>query len=90
MADGSVMACHQVYDARFAEGNIRERPFSEIWRHGFRELRTRRPPDDCGGCVHLAACQGGCWADQKLHGSCLKPLWEAADESSSANDQSSD
>jgi radical SAM protein with 4Fe4S-binding SPASM domain len=90
MADGSVLACHQVYDTRFAEGNIRERPFSEIWRQGFRELRQRRPPDECGGCVHLAACQGGCWADRKLHGGCLKPLWDGADDGFSADEPHSD
>lgn len=80
MPEGSVVACQQVYDLRYAEGNIRERPFSEIWREGFREIRSRRFSDECLGCVHLSACQGGCWADQQLHGACLKPTWDAAAE----------
>jgi radical SAM protein with 4Fe4S-binding SPASM domain len=73
MPEGTVLACQQVYDQGFAEGNIRERPFSEIWKEGFRDIRSRRPPEECLGCVHLGACQGGCWADQQLHGTCLKP-----------------
>jgi len=85
MPEGSVLACQQVYDLRKAEGNIREQPFSKIWREGFREIRRRRPPEHCIGCAHLSACQGGCWAERELHGDCLKPLWDSAGEPSSAH-----
>jgi len=72
MPDGNVLGCHQVYDCRYAEGNVRERPFSEIWRNGFRRFRHRRPPDFCRGCEHITSCQGGCWAEMELQGHCLK------------------
>jgi radical SAM protein with 4Fe4S-binding SPASM domain len=78
MPDGSVLGCHQVYDCRYAEGNVRERPFSAIWRDGFQRFRHRQPPDFCRGCEHIAACQGGCWAEMQLHGRCLKPEWRPA------------
>jgi len=78
MPDGSVMGCHQVYDARLAEGNVRERPFSRIWCEGFRRFRERRVPAACHGCSHLGSCHGGCWAEMELHGVCLRDRWDAA------------
>jgi radical SAM protein with 4Fe4S-binding SPASM domain len=90
MPEGSVLACQQVYDLRKAEGNIREQPFSKIWREGFREIRRRRPPEHCMGCAHLSSCQGGCWAERELYGDCLKPLWDSAGEPSPAHPDPSD
>jgi radical SAM protein with 4Fe4S-binding SPASM domain len=78
MPEGSVLGCHQVYDCRYAEGNVRERQFSEIWRNAFQRFRHRQLPEFCGGCEHVAGCQGGCWAEMQLHGRCLKPDWELA------------
>ena len=78
MPDGTVLGCHQVYDTRFAEGNVRERPFSRIWREGFQRFRDRRVPAACGGCPHLAECHGGCWAEMELHSACLRDSWNEA------------
>lgn len=78
MPEGSVLPCQQVYDLRLAEGNVRSRPFSVIWREGFRDLRRRRAPEGCGPCPHLAACRGGCWAERTLQRTCLQAVWEAA------------
>jgi radical SAM protein with 4Fe4S-binding SPASM domain len=74
MPDGTVLGCHQIYDRSFAEGNVRERPFSRIWREEFRRFRTHALPGFCRGCDHIDACQGGCWAESALHGTCAKAL----------------
>jgi radical SAM protein with 4Fe4S-binding SPASM domain len=74
MPEGSVMACQQVYNLQFAEGNIRRRPFSRIWRENFKDFRQWQIPQSCHGCGHLGACRGGCWAEMKLHQTCLKPF----------------
>jgi radical SAM protein with 4Fe4S-binding SPASM domain len=74
MPEGSVIACQQVYDLQFAEGNVRRRPFSKIWRENFKNLRQWETPQSCRGCEHLGACRGGCWAEMKLHQTCLKPF----------------
>jgi len=79
MPDGTVLGCHQVYDGSLGEGNIRRRPFSEIWKTEFRRFRTRSTPSSCVGCQHLGACRGGCWAEMTLHGQCLKSRWEATE-----------
>ncbi|MBD3375259.1 radical SAM protein [candidate division KSB1 bacterium] len=76
MANGDVLACQQVYDPAYSEGNVRERPFSEIWKHEFKSLRGQRSYDSCKGCEHLSACRSGCWADMENHGVCQKPAWE--------------
>jgi len=80
MPEGSVVACQQVYDLRLAEGNIRERPFSTIWREAFKDLRRWHTPESCSGCDHLSACQGGCWAEMKLHQACLKSVFYQKDQ----------
>jgi radical SAM protein with 4Fe4S-binding SPASM domain len=76
MPDGAVMGCHQVYDISLSEGNIREKPFSQIWKEEFRRFRGKEFHASCLSCSHLAQCQGGCWAEMEKQGSCLKSVWE--------------
>ncbi len=76
MADGSVLGCHQVYDTRFAEGNVRDRPFSEIWRNEFKRFRAPVEHPSCAGCEHQAGCRSGCWAEMTIDEHCAKPVWE--------------
>jgi len=78
MPQGEVLGCHQVYDLSFAEGNIRERPFSKIWKEEFRRFRIQKISESCKGCVYLSSCQGGCWAEMQKQKACLKSQWEAA------------
>lgn len=76
MPDGTVLGCHQVYDNAFSEGNIRSRPFSQIWKHAFTRFRSPVTDHQCLECIHLNACQGGCWAQRMTEGSCLKTMME--------------
>lgn len=75
MEDGSVLGCHQVYDTRFAEGNVKDRPFSEIWRTEFGRFRAPVEHQSCTGCEHQAACRSGCWAEMAIDEQCAKPVW---------------
>jgi radical SAM protein with 4Fe4S-binding SPASM domain len=79
MPDGEVMGCHQVYDISLSEGNIRDKPFSKIWKEGFTRFRINAFPLPCQTCEHLNQCQGGCWAEMIKQGSCLKSVWEDSD-----------
>jgi radical SAM protein with 4Fe4S-binding SPASM domain len=76
MPNGDVSGCHQVYKGSLMEGNIRERPFSEIWRKGFVRFRNKSMPASCAGCSHLKRCHGGCWAEMENQPRCLKAIWE--------------
>ncbi len=76
MPDGSVLGCHEAYDTRLAEGNVRETPLSVLWKREFRRFRSLSLRDQCRSCPHLAGCQGGCWAEWMVTGSCSRPLWE--------------
>jgi radical SAM protein with 4Fe4S-binding SPASM domain len=76
MPDGEVMGCHQVYDICLSEGNIRDKPFSQIWNEGFTRFRRVNFPVLCRNCAHLSQCQGGCWAEMTKQGTCLKSVWE--------------
>lgn len=76
MPDGEVMGCHQVYDISLSEGNIRDKPFSKIWKEGFTRFRRDGFPIPCQSCAYLDQCQGGCWAEMEKQGSCLKSVWE--------------
>ena len=75
--DGEVMGCHDVYDNSLSEGNIRQQPFSKIWKEEFSRFREQKLfHENCKSCVHLNACQGGCWTEMKKQKICLKPIWE--------------
>ncbi|MGO8990047.1 MAG: radical SAM protein [bacterium] len=76
MPEGEVMGCHQVYDTSLSEGNIRDKPFSTIWKKGFIHFRRTEFPLPCQKCDYLNQCQGGCWAEMTKQGSCLKSVWE--------------
>lgn len=64
--DGEVMPCNIVSDSAFSQGNVREKPFGEIWKDGFREIRNPELPDRCSRCEFLPACRGGCWSYRVL------------------------
>jgi radical SAM protein with 4Fe4S-binding SPASM domain len=76
MPDGEVMGCHQIYDISLSEGNIRNKPFSRIWKEGFTRFRRDAFPLPCQNCDYLNQCQGGCWAEMEKQHSCLKSVWE--------------
>lgn len=76
MQDGEVIGCHQIFDKRFSEGNIRDTSFPHIWKNGFSRFREKKLPDSCLACAHVHACSGGCWAEMEKWGSCMKPIWE--------------
>jgi radical SAM protein with 4Fe4S-binding SPASM domain len=75
MPNGDVLPCGQAYDAVRPEGNIRDRPLSEIWKCGFRNFRRFEQPPACRDCPHWSACQGGCWAVRAIRGCCLRDVW---------------
>jgi radical SAM protein with 4Fe4S-binding SPASM domain len=76
LPDGDVMGCHQVYDISFSEGNIRDKPFSTIWKEGFTRFRRGGFHLPCQRCAYLDQCQGGCWAEMEKQGSSLKSVWQ--------------
>jgi radical SAM protein with 4Fe4S-binding SPASM domain len=77
MPDGEVLGCHNVYDTSFTEGNIRDTPFSRLWKEKFSRFREKKQlHDSCQTCAYLKRCQGGCWAEMALHQTCLKSVWE--------------
>lgn len=62
---GNVRGCESMYDARFIEGNLRERTLKEIWESpdAFVYNRRFRPEmltGACGECKYGAYCAGGC------------------------------
>lgn len=64
-SDGAVTACPYI---PLAEGNIRHRPFGEIWDHapGFQRLRAPTLGGTCGVCEYRELC-GGCRARALAH-----------------------
>ena len=62
---GNVRGCESMYDARFNEGNLRERSLLDIWTDpdAFAYNRKFDPSmlrDPCKSCPHGAVCAGGC------------------------------
>jgi len=62
---GNVRGCESMYDARFIEGNLRQRSLRDIWEDpdAFAYNRKFTPEmltGKCGACVHGAVCAGGC------------------------------
>ena len=59
--NGDVMGCPSV-SRRFIQGNIKERPFLDIWENNFYAYRKGRQDlfrDKCDGCDHWPLCEGG-------------------------------
>ncbi len=75
LPNGDVAPC-TTFDPRERQGNVRDRPLSEIWSHGFELLRRGQSLRDCEVCQHAAACGGGCWL-QRRHGvHCHRHVWD--------------
>ncbi|WP_286818714.1 radical SAM/SPASM domain-containing protein [Desulfobacter sp. UBA2225] len=76
MPDGEVLGCQIAYDSSFSEGNIRTRPFREIWRDGFSRFRKPCFETACRSCGFLEKCRGGCWGMRLGNKHCLKDVWD--------------
>lgn len=76
MPDGEVLGCQIAYDRSFSEGNIRTRPFPEIWEQGFSRFRKPHFEKACRSCRYLRACRGGCWGMRLGNKHCLKEVWD--------------
>lgn len=72
MPDGDVVPCQTDDGHQYSEGNIRERPFRDIWRQGFSTFRHVTLPKECGGCDDRHACCGGCWIVRRHGAPCTK------------------
>jgi mycofactocin biosynthetic radical S-adenosylmethionine protein MftC len=70
---GDVFACPFVLVDEFRAGNVRERPFAEIWRDSplFRRLRATHVEGGCRTCGAYDRCQGGCMAVKHFAGMAL-------------------
>jgi radical SAM protein with 4Fe4S-binding SPASM domain len=73
---GEVLGCQLAYDTSLAEGNLREKPFSVMWREGFQRFRKPVLYESCNSCSQRDGCLGGCWAEMATQGACLKEAWE--------------
>jgi mycofactocin radical SAM maturase len=71
---GDVYACPFVLTEEFKAGNVRERSFTEIWRHSplFRRLREWEAGSTCQQCSAYARCQSGCFAVKYFTGTPLE------------------
>ena len=76
MPDGEVLGCQIAYDNSFSEGNIRTRPFREIWENGFSRFRKPHFELACRSCRYLEVCRGGCWGMRLGNKHCLKEVWD--------------
>ncbi len=65
---GDVYACPFTIHPDFKAGNVRETPFSRIWKTSglFATLRAEPGPSSCSSCGAYSSCQGGCMA-AKFH-----------------------
>jgi radical SAM protein with 4Fe4S-binding SPASM domain len=64
-ADGAVVGCLSLQDKGFVAGNVKERPFSDIWDDPASFPYTRRYPvpemeGACGACPSRRRCKAGC------------------------------
>jgi radical SAM protein with 4Fe4S-binding SPASM domain len=76
MPDGEVLGCQIAYDNSFSEGNIRTRPFREIWQNGFSRFRKPHIEPGCLSCRYLKSCRSGCWGMRMGNKHCLKEVWD--------------
>lgn len=80
---GNVRGCESMYDARFIEGNLRERSLMAIWTDENAFAYNRRFDaglllGGCKACPHGDVCAGGCrsynyFTTGKLYENCLCP-----------------
>ncbi len=70
---GDVYACPFVLAEEFKAGNVRERPFAEIWRNSplFARLREWEVGGTCRSCGAYDRCHGGCMAVKYFTGTPL-------------------
>lgn len=59
MVDGAILACPNI-DRRFAQGNIHQDAFMDVWNTRFRPFRDRRwmRKGDCSACGEWGLCEG--------------------------------
>jgi radical SAM enzyme (rSAM/lipoprotein system) len=59
MIDGDILACPNI-DRRYAQGNIGEDSFIDVWEHRYRIFRDRSwmKQGDCAGCREWRLCKG--------------------------------
>lgn len=78
--DGNVRGCPEMPDTEeFREGSILKRPFSEIWKDGFRKYRERqatKKDKECLVCKSKENCFGGCWVMREGNVHCIHDLLE--------------
>jgi radical SAM protein with 4Fe4S-binding SPASM domain len=60
--DGNVYPCILLIDTPFNLGNVENEPLEKIWKYAqnWEILDRRQATDECGECVHLSLCNGGC------------------------------
>ena len=70
---GDVFACPFVLVDEFRAGNVRTRPFAEIWRDSelFARLRGEQVGGGCASCGAYDRCHGGCMAVKHFAGLAL-------------------
>jgi mycofactocin biosynthetic radical S-adenosylmethionine protein MftC len=70
---GDVFACPFVLVDEFRAGNVRTRPFAEIWRDSplFTRLRGEHVGGGCASCGAYDRCHGGCMAVKHFAGLAL-------------------
>lgn len=81
---GNVRGCESMYDARFTEGNLRERTLADIWTDPAAFAYNRRFAPSlltggCQACPHGDTCAGGCrsynfFTTGRLYENCLCAL----------------
>lgn len=76
MPDGHVLPCQVVYDIKYSQANVKETPFKEIWKNGFKSFRHVKLEGECSICIHRKACGGGCWGQRVTQGKCLRGIWD--------------
>lgn len=59
MVDGAILACPNI-DRSFAQGNVFQDDFCEVWEHGYEAFRDRSwmRTGDCRACPEWGLCQG--------------------------------
>lgn len=60
--DGNVYPCILLIDTPFSLGNVKNESLEKIWRYAknWRILNREHAANECGDCIHLGLCNGGC------------------------------